>query len=57
LALAQENWKVQREPADARMLLESAKAAGDAEAARRILDTLRAQGLEDVALGLTPRSR
>lgn len=57
LALAQENWKVQREPADARMLLESAKAVGDAEAARRILDTLRAQGLEDVALGLTPRSR
>ena len=57
LALAQENWKVQREPADARMLFESAKAAGDAEAARRILDTLRAQGLEDVALGLTPRSR
>jgi predicted Zn-dependent protease len=57
LALAQENWKVQREPADARMLLESAKAAGDAEVARRILDTLRAQGLEDVALGLTPRFR
>jgi tetratricopeptide (TPR) repeat protein len=57
LALAQENWKVQREPADARMLLESAKAGGDAEAARRVLDILRAQGLEDVALGLTPRSR
>jgi len=57
LALAKENWKVQQEPADARMLLESAKAAGDAEAARRILDALRAQGLEDVALGLTPRSQ
>ena len=57
LALAQENWKVQREPADARILFESAQASGDAEAARRILETLRAQGLEDVALGLTPRSR
>ena len=57
LGLALENWKVQREPADARVLLEAAQAARDAEAARRLLDTLRAQGLEDVALGLTPRSR
>ncbi len=56
LGLAVDNWKVQREPADARMLLEAAKAAGDAESARRLLETLRAQGLEDIALGLPPRS-
>lgn len=56
LGLALENWKVQREPADARVLLEAAQAAGDAEAVRRLLETLRAQGLEDIALGLHPRS-
>jgi hypothetical protein len=33
LALARENWKVQREPDDARVLLEAALAAGDAQAA------------------------
>jgi polyphosphate kinase 2 (PPK2 family) len=57
LGLALENWKVQREPADARVLLEAAQAAGDAEAVRRLQETLRTQGLEDVALGLPPRSR
>jgi tetratricopeptide (TPR) repeat protein len=42
LALALENWRVQREPADARVLLEAALAAGQPQealpAARQVLD-------------------
>ncbi len=36
LALARDNWKVQKEPADARILLESARGANDPAAAREI---------------------
>ncbi len=50
LALAQANWEVQREPADARLLLEAAVAAGDAAAARPVLDHLDRTRLEDVKL-------
>jgi hypothetical protein len=32
LALAQQNWQIQKEPADARILIEAARAAGDAKA-------------------------
>lgn len=50
LALAQANWTVQREPRDARIVLESAVAAGNPEAAREVLDTLARSGLEDLKL-------
>ena len=47
LPLAQMNWKVQREPADARILLESALAAGNHAAAKPALDWLRTNHVED----------
>lgn len=50
VALAAENYRVQKEPRDARILLEAAGAAGDAEAARPVLDWLQASGFEDVGL-------
>jgi tetratricopeptide (TPR) repeat protein len=50
LALAQENWKVQREPRDARVLLEAALATGDREAARPVLDWLVRSRHEDPVL-------
>jgi Flp pilus assembly protein TadD len=50
LRLAQANWQVQHEPADLRILLESALAAGDAVAAQPALDFIRSNRLEDVEL-------
>ena len=50
LQLARENWNVQREPWDARLLLEAALASGEQDAARPALDFLVRTGLEDVAL-------
>ena len=50
LALAQANWGVQREPADARILLEAALASRDAEAARPVAQWMRETGLEDARL-------
>ncbi len=47
LELAVENWKLQREPNDARILLEAAMAAGDAQAARPALDWLTRTHYED----------
>lgn len=50
LDLAQANWQVQHEPWDARLLLETALAAGRPEAARPALDWLARTGLDDVHL-------
>lgn len=50
LALATENWSAQKEPRDARLLLESALAARSPEAARPALDWLAASGFEDPRL-------
>ena len=50
LTLAQANWRVQREPADARVLLEAALAAGDAPAAAPVMEFVQTNHLEDVAL-------
>ena len=50
LTLAQANWAVQREPRDARILLEAALAAGAPEAARPALDWMAGTGIEDVVL-------
>jgi Tfp pilus assembly protein PilF len=45
--LAAENWRVQREPRDARILMEAALAAGNRAAAGPALDWLSATGYED----------
>lgn len=47
---SERNWQLQREPADARLLLESAIAAGRPEAAEPVRAWLRSTGLEDPAL-------
>jgi len=48
LGLASENWRVQKEPADLRILLEAALAARDAAQANAARSWLAATGLEDV---------
>jgi tetratricopeptide (TPR) repeat protein len=50
LALAAANYQVQREPRDARALLEAAIAAKDAGAAQPVRDWLLASGFEDARL-------
>lgn len=50
LKLARENWAEQREPADARVLLQAALAARDRAAAEPVLQWLAASGMESVAL-------
>lgn len=50
LRLAQENWQVQRESADTRILLEAAIAAKNRSAAQPVLDWLSQIRLEDVQL-------
>jgi len=50
LRLAQENWQVQKEPGDVRILLEAALAAGDAAAVGAVTDWLKNCRLEDVQL-------
>ena len=47
LDLARANWNVQREPADARILLEAANAAGSPAAADPVRAWLRDNGVED----------
>lgn len=48
--LAAENYAIQREPRDARILLEAAIAAGDAAAAQAARDWLQKSGFEDARL-------
>ncbi|HEX4350677.1 MAG TPA: hypothetical protein VH251_09820 [Verrucomicrobiae bacterium] len=50
LQIAQIDWQAQHEPADAQVLLETALAASDADAARPALDFIRTNHLEDVKL-------
>lgn len=50
LRLALENWAVQKEPADARVLLEAALAARDSGAARPVIDWMRHNKMQDEAL-------
>jgi tetratricopeptide (TPR) repeat protein len=50
LPLAQANWNVQREPADARILLESALAAKNPPAAQPVLDWMTSNRVEDFHL-------
>ncbi len=46
LELALRNWTIQREPADARIVLEAALAAGQPGMAKPVLDWLKATGLQ-----------
>jgi tetratricopeptide (TPR) repeat protein len=50
LELARENWQVQKEPADVRILLESALATHNAELIYAVRDWLKESRLEDVQL-------
>ena len=47
LALARDNWAAQREPADLRILIDAAKAAGDAAALKVAADWVAAHGVGD----------
>jgi hypothetical protein len=51
VALARDNWAVQKELADARLLAEAAVAARDREAAAPVIEWARATGVVDAALG------
>jgi tetratricopeptide (TPR) repeat protein len=51
LELARRNWATQREPADARVLLEAALAASKPAAAQPVLEWLERTGLEHVGIG------
>jgi len=58
LDLAERNWRVQRAPWDARVLLEAALAAGQPAAAAEVLEFLRATKLEDpIILSLAEKLR
>lgn len=50
LSLAQANWAVQKEPADARILMDAARLAARPDVAAQLAQWLRAQGLVDVRL-------
>lgn len=50
LDLALKNWVVQREPRDARIVLEAALAAKQPSAAKPVLDWLQTSGIEDQTL-------
>jgi tetratricopeptide (TPR) repeat protein len=50
LRLAEENWKVQREPADARVLLEAALASENQETVRTVVSFVQSNRLQDVEL-------
>lgn len=50
LKLAAENWKSQREPRDAAILLEAALVAGDRAGAQPALDWLEQSGFEDASM-------
>ena len=50
LALARENWSVQREPADLRVLAEAARTVGDTAALKTVDDWIAANRLQDVSI-------
>lgn len=50
LRLALDNWRTQREPWDARLVLEAALAAGTPTAAGPVVESLRRAGLEDARI-------
>ena len=57
LALARDNWAVQREPADLRILIEAARATRNADALKIAADWIAANRLEDVTTVVVLGSR
>jgi Tfp pilus assembly protein PilF len=57
LALARENWNVQREPADLRVLLDSAHAAGDTATIRMVDEWMAANRIADVTFSSAPKAK
>jgi hypothetical protein len=55
LRLAKENWAVQHQPIDARLLLEAALRLDDQETVQSVLDWRKETKLEDVGLDLLAR--
>lgn len=55
LRLALDNWRVQKEPADLRIVLEAALAARNPAAVREVLAWRRRQGMEDAAIAQLAR--
>lgn len=55
LQLARDNWTVQKEPADVRILLEAARAANDSASLRDARDWLARSGMEDAHLARAAR--
>lgn len=51
LVLALENWCIQKEPADARLVLDAARAAQQPKASAQVRQWLAMKRLEDVAIG------
>jgi tetratricopeptide (TPR) repeat protein len=51
LALARDNWSMQREPADLRILIDAARAARDVESLQMAVDWMTSNHVEDVAAG------
>ena len=49
-ALARENWRVQKEPADLRMLVVAAQASGDRTSLRTAREWIAQNGIDDVAI-------
>jgi tetratricopeptide (TPR) repeat protein len=57
LECALENWSIQKEPVDARLVLESAAALGDPGCAQRVIDWIDSNNFEDARLAhLLPNS-
>ncbi len=54
LRLARENWEVQKEPADARLLLECARVSNDRASAAQVLGWVATNRLEDIHLQARP---
>jgi hypothetical protein len=50
LQLARDNWNVQREPADLRILVEAARATGDQATLKTASDWIAAHRIEDAAI-------
>ena len=50
LTLALDNWKVQREPADALLVLQTSLASGQKNSAAEVIDFVQANKLEDVRI-------
>ena len=55
-ALARDNWRVQKEPADLRMLIVAAQASGDRTSLRTAREWIAQNGIDDVAIAALSES-